>query len=322
MSILVIGTSNTLVRGGWYDGFRDAIDEETRRIALGGAPFTQFLASLKKAREMAPDHVIVECSPNDEAYAAHVGSELFFDRLYYMLLSSLRSFAGVTILRIPPENHLGGLSPVALRQQFISRDLGCSYHDAAPDILELAGQPGAAYRDKYHPTTEIANALGRRMAERLAGRAPDRPGECVNFEACFEEIRLQMPDARMTRIETSLLEEDFLVIEPNRNVSLGETRYVLGFFVDAGETAGVARLQSANDKRDIFCFYTDRSNRNIKRFVPLKNGMHMRSLACVHPHRAIDVSLQTDIFYIRQKLAVGGLICFDSRKVNELPPGA
>lgn len=312
MKILVVGTSNTLVKGGWYDGLLDVVagSHEVQRIALGGAPFSQFLSLLGEIESKAPDHVIVECAANDESYAMHVGSDIFFDRLYFMFLSSLRSFAAVTVFRIPPQGTVETGCAVARRQAGICRQLDCEFYDSAAEILDLGKATGVPFRDKHHPQTEIARHIGQTFGDWLKGSLQaGRPSKgCQNFSTCANEFSIERSDFQTARIETALVSEDFAILKPGTTIRLPRNEFILGFFVNAGETRGVLRLDNSVQKRDIFCYFMEPSNKNVKRYVPVSNGLHVRRLSSLFAHQAADIALHTDLFHFSQQIALGKLV--------------
>lgn len=312
MKILVVGTSNTLVKGGWYDGFQEALDgrHEVKRIALGGAPFSQFLSLINDMASEAPDHIVVECAANDESYPTHVGNEIFFDRLYYMFLSSLSSFAGVSVLRIPPNATVATGSPVARRQAEICQQIGCSFYDAAEEILELGNQAESPYRDKHHPQTRIAHRIGQTFGGWLQKNLTvSRPSPTFrNYSDCVIEVLIDRSDYPISRIETSLVTEDFIILKPGTIINLSRTEFIIGFFVNSGETRGILRLDGSVQKRDLFCYFMESSNQNVKRYIPVSNGLHARRVSSLFAHQAADIALHCDLFHFPQQVALGKLV--------------
>lgn len=313
MKILVIGTSNTIVRGGWFDGFISEIGAEVERIALGGAPFVQFFSVLREVSEARPDHIILECAANDESYAQHIGSDIFVDRLYFMLLSSLRAIAPTTILRIPPESTLHNEPNIFKRQKSICHQLGCDVYNAATTIIEASNNT-CSYRDKHHPKTEIAYDLGRRFCNYLLPslKSPRKgPSNVVSFLDSVTDITIPRANLDTTNIETSLLKEEFALLTPGSTARLQNGVFALGFYINSGRSTGVLRLEGPSDSKDIFCYYTSPSNKNVKRFVPIRNGMNLRQISCVYAHNSVAISLHTDLFLIPQEVSLGTILCLD-----------
>ncbi|GEM_PF-6507400 len=312
MKILVIGTSNTLVRGGWYDGFTEELrsSHDVQRIALGGAPFSQFLSLLNDIEKADAHHIVVECAANDESYAAQVGSEIFFDRLYYMFLSSLRSLAAVTVLRIPPQVTVETGSPVARRQIEICRQLDCLFYDAADEILELGRESGSPFRDKHHPQTVIARAIGQSFGSWLNQRLSGvRPSTALrNYASCITEVSIESSVYPKAPINTALVKEEFFVLKPGVAINLPQTEFIIGFFLNSGETRGVIRLDGPVSKRDLFCYFMEPSNKNVKRYVPVANGLYVRRLFSLFAHQATELALHCDLFHFQQQIALGKLV--------------
>lgn len=317
MPILIVGTSNSMVRGGWYDAFTESQADSVKRISLGGAPFTQFLSRLSDIQEIQPDHIILECSANDESYPQFIGNDMFFDKLFHIFLSSLRSIAPVTVLRIPPLATLSKLSHVARRQKVICEQLGCTFYDAAPDIIQLAGNR-SPYRDKHHPVTDIAHAFGKQFSEvflNIEASPPIAPDKLLNYTSAIGDINLPSLGCATNEIKTSLLHETFVVLEPNKSIKLPKNIFALGFFINSGETSGILRISGPIERRELFCFYMDPSNKNVKRFIPLTNGMQVREVSCIWAHKAIDFALHTDLFHFPQKVSLGKILYIDSEKM-------
>ena len=191
---LVIGTSNSIVKGGWFDGFKEQLEVEVDRVALGGAPFTQFFSKLPNINFSDYSLVILECSPNDETYAYKVGFSWYFDTLYQNFLAMITQYTKLVILRVPTLQFIAKPSAVWRRQKAIALNLNGKTYDITEVLVgenAVENDLTLFYRDRDHPLTTDMNNVGKSFAKWLKLSIPDLPtpiGIKPSFKISSERI--------------------------------------------------------------------------------------------------------------------------------------
>lgn len=292
MRACVIGTSNTIQRGGWFDGFKEAFPGDVRRIALGGSPFIQFLGLLRDIERSHYDVILFDTAPNDDSFYAAVANEFIFDSCFYKFVSSLMSIAPSAMVYIPTERAYQRGSVVFERQREICEVLGCKVLDLTPLISAHAAELGLpSHRDLQHPSTPIMNAIGKWIATQTP--FPQRFRIPRDYSDLFENIEVVSGDHQKTVIDSTLIKEEFSVLDAGKTVRLRQSIFSLGFFVDAGHTNGVVRLHGAKGRRDIFCYFDLARNARTKRFVPIPDGFEISAVSVVRHSEAAEFALHS-----------------------------
>ena len=87
MRVLILGTSNSLLKRGWVYGLSEALaDAEIHNLSVGMSSYVQFAARMR-IDFSAYDYVFFDSIPNDEALAREIGT----DEFYYLLLKRILS---------------------------------------------------------------------------------------------------------------------------------------------------------------------------------------------------------------------------------------
>ncbi|EQB31565.1 hypothetical protein [Sphingobium ummariense] len=296
MEILVIGTSNTIVKGGWFDSFTSSVGMSVTRIALGGAPFLQFMDVSGRVKSNDYRAIVVETSPNDESYPSSVGSAWTFDKLYHDFIVSLNSIAPVFVLRIPPQDKWRSNSPIASRQKHICELAGAHYFDATDVMLQSSREMGAeVYRDKYHPTTPVAARVGAHLSDFIRGsnfrpRRTARP--CIVGSYALRKIDEFGLEA--VSFSNSLVSEDFSIIPLGGKVVFDKPIFCLGFWMLSGRTNAMVRFEGPRESRDILCRYRGVPSVGAVQFVPITDGFMAKSISVIKPWESLRFGLHSE----------------------------
>jgi hypothetical protein len=113
----------------------------------------------------------------------------------------------------------------------------------------------------------------------------------------FNAIMIDKEQFSKTSICSSIVNEEFSLIDVGKGYNFGETFYCLGFYVDSGNCNGVVRLHGPEGIRDIYCMYQRESNENIMRFVPVKNGFNVKGVSVEWPFRSSEYALHSDFSF-------------------------
>lgn len=313
MRACVIGTSNTIQRGGWFDGFCETFEGEVDRFALGGAPFIQFLGILRDLERNKYDFIIFDTAPNDDSFYESVGNEFVFDSCYFKFVSSLMSIAPTSMLYIPTERAYKNTSAVFERQNDICRSLGCEVINLTGLIEMHAQSLGVAHhRDLQHPSTVIMKEIGRHLGSKFSELEIRKSSSAVDYSHIFENVSLTSVVNETTTIKNSLVDEAFALLRLGQTARLRRPVTCLGFFVDASNSHGILRLSGDRGARDIFCFFDSEKNKLTKRFVPVSDGFEISSVSVVRHSKAAEFALHSSFaFQPPYHVALGSFLTYE-----------
>lgn len=296
MEILVIGTSNTIVKGGWFDSFSSSVGMSVTRVALGGAPFHQFMDVFGRVKNNDYRAIIVETSPNDESYPSSVGSAWTFDKLYHDFIVSLTSLAPVFVVRIPPQDKWRSKSAIALRQKRICERVGAHYFDATDVMHQSSRELGTVvYRDKYHPMPAVSALVGAHLSEYIRN-FNFRPGKKGKPDIVGSYALKTVDDFGLEKVSfsNSLMSEDFSVIPLGGKVVFDNPIFCFGVRILSGRTNAMVRFEGPREDRDILCRYKGVPSSGAVQFMPLPDGFMTKSISVVKPWESLRFGLHSE----------------------------
>ncbi|MBB1249810.1 hypothetical protein [Rhizobium sp. G21] len=306
--LLIIGTSNSIVNGGWSDGLASQTSCEIDKIVLGGAPFSQFLDVPNLIGEKKYKRIFVETSPNDESYPHSVGDMWSFHKLYFDFLQGLSTKAPLVVFRIPPLKYVSEESFVSKMQRKISSFLGALYIDSSDMLKSMNIRQSSAYRDPYHIETALAFALGSNL-----GKLSCEWDYLNRDDICSNYIYYKFLEEKYERIsfENSLISEEFTVIPIGMDYKLPRPTRIFGFRMLSSRTSAIVRLNGVRQSRDIICQYIDQPNMGKVQFVPVPDGFLTKSLSVIKPWESFELGLHSNIFKPPFELAISGVMGHD-----------
>lgn len=299
--ILVIGTSNSIVQNGWFDGFVEAYKEKdpkisVERIALGGAPFSQFLPVAEDVNGNSYKFIIVDTSPNDEAYSDSIGSEWLTEKLYRDFLSILSEKTRVCVLRIPQERFFGKVAGFAFLQKNACADIGVDYVDASSILKELSLENNVpVYRDAYHPTTIIAHALGRKLADHISA-APNKEHAKASrlTTGRYGSLSIREDRFEIVNVENTLIKCKVHILGVGEFYKFERPVFAFGMQILTERTFCVLRLHSPNGTfRDLQWYFRGLPKVGKIQFVPFHNGHFVEMISVVRPWHSVEAGLHT-----------------------------
>jgi hypothetical protein len=127
MKILILGTSNSILVGGWVAGFKQAYpDAEVQNASIGASPGLQFAYWLDKSIE-AYDLVIFDSIINDEYLLKYIGTKAYQDQLMFEILSTLASRTKLVVLGFSRRKHRTADSDEYKSRKIISKKVGAQF---------------------------------------------------------------------------------------------------------------------------------------------------------------------------------------------------
>ncbi|MGL5874838.1 MAG: hypothetical protein ACRC2R_21150 [Xenococcaceae cyanobacterium] len=301
MSICVVGTSNAILRGGWYDGLASTYSSSVVRYALGGAPFIQLAQFLHKIREGKFKYVILDTTPNDDTYHSSVGHEWFFQKLYFEFVASIAQTSTLILLQLPTEKYLHTVTNIQKFQASVVNSLGGYFLNVGEMINEKSPfRPDikSVHEDNYHIIKNLAYSIGQTLGLTIEKIEPSKSYDGEDYIKNFEIIYGTSSNNAIERVETSLVQCDFQKIKTYETILFDRERFCLGFLLNSGGCSSYIKLDGSQDTRYISMFYNPQKNRNIVRFQPICHGIWMKRLSAVKPGHIYDVSFQSDLIHL------------------------
>lgn len=274
------------------------MEVEVDRVALGGAPFTQFFSKLPNINFSDYSLVILECSPNDETYADKVGFSWYFDTLYQNFLAMITQYTKLVILRVPTLQFIAKPSAVWRRQKAIALNLNVKTYDITEVLVgenAVENDLTLFYRDRDHPLTTDMNNVGKSFAKWLKLSIPDLPTP-IGIKPSFKIYKECIASEKKTKVFNSLVDEEFCILSVGQSYKFSKPGVCIGFYIDAGNSWACLKLHGLDDEiRYSFIFFDSEKNKGHMKFVPIKNSFYLKAVSVVPAYKAVDYGLHSNV---------------------------
>lgn len=291
MKILLLGTSNCILKHGWVSGLRRALPTaEIVNMSIGGSPGEQFGCHLNDGLE-AYDLIFFDSVINDENLASYIGSEAFSDRIIYEIMSTISAKAPTIVLGFSNEKYLNNHSKVYERRRALAVLCGVQFV-GMHELLEKYGRQLApdstALFDKggLHPLNEVQALFGYELGKLLLSQGDlvqRMPGN-IDFSSLFsiEKATDLAPPERLTIKKSAIKTRAFLDMGPDASLKFSSAGLCLGFYINASETQALVALDGPRERRLKELWYDPEDSLRIK-FMPVHNGMPVQSITMLNP---------------------------------------
>ncbi|WP_410952313.1 hypothetical protein [Pseudomonas sp. S1(2024)] len=287
-NILILGTSNSLLKGGWVDGLREALPGwNIQNRSIGASPGIQFAASLNTDFSSF-DYVFFDSVPNDEEYQyLNVGySDIEFStQILFDIFSTISAKANLIVLGICNKRFLDRESEVYSLRRYLASACGADFIDVRELFNSFSGffaERGGS-RDLYedHPSHPLAKHmffLGGLIGACLKGApAPvAKGGKCYKSKYLAWDASMVNGSAhRVVERSNSLLSERFVLLEEGESLSFELGMRCIGLYVNYRGTNAVATLSGQGSVSLDINLFSGIDDRVLKLFVPIPNGIDL-----------------------------------------------
>lgn len=287
-NILILGTSNSLLKGGWVDGLREALPGwNIQNRSIGASPGIQFAASLNTDFSNF-EYVFFDSVPNDEEYQyLNVGySDIEFStQILFDIFSTISAKANLIILGICNKRFLDRESEVYSLRRYLASACGADFIDVRELLNSFSGffaERGGS-RDLYedHPSHPLAKHmffLGGLIGACLKGTpAPvAKVGKCYKSKYLAWDASMVNGSAhRVVERSNSLLSERFVLLEEGESLSFELGMRCIGLYVNYRGTNAVAKLSGQGAVSLDINLFSGIDDRVLKLFVPIPNGIDL-----------------------------------------------
>ncbi|MES1200634.1 MAG: hypothetical protein ABUS57_04210 [Pseudomonadota bacterium] len=193
-NILVLGTSNSIMKDGWLAGFRATLP--AARIdnrSVGGSTSLQFAGELDT--DMRPfDWVIFDGVVNDENKIGHFTDRSLFWSILLEILQTISAQSRLIVLGFTAKRHVARESNEAAMHRQLAQAVSAEYAPLQPVLAELALRRGVdgVYPSISHPVSEFAYAFGVALAETMV-QQPVHVRSHGGATSAYETIRADDP---------------------------------------------------------------------------------------------------------------------------------
>lgn len=271
MKILILGTSNSILKGGWARKFVDEAPPEwvINNKSVGASPLTQFAGWMCEDLS-SYDCVLVDAIPNDENLMQFVGDTPFFYELQNQILSTIAAQTHLITLGFCNRTYRDNRSDVFKSYQAAMKRLGGTFLD----VVEYAlGFPEPVFLDGPHIHPDIAFKYGQELVDLLPNLILRASPDAQNYQANFAELAVSdLSDADVVSKKNSLLEDDYVRLDVGAGIDLPKQGRVIGFSIDASMSYADICFVGPNGNRRIALRYNMAENGFLAKFVPVPNG--------------------------------------------------
>jgi hypothetical protein len=286
LNILILGTSNSLLKGGWVDGLRTATPNCTiKNLSIGASPGIQF-ASLLHTDFSEYDYVFFDSVPNDEEYQylTRGYSEVEFStKILYEIFSTISAQSRLVVLGICNKRYLNKESQIYSLRRSLAAKCGAEFVDVRQLLVAYSGffVRRSGVRDIYddhpsHPLPQhmffIGDMIGRCLLQLpVEGEAI---GKCYRDRyAVWHASSVVDTDLKVVERSNSLLRESFVLLVENESLEFGESGKCIGFYVNyRGTNAAISVLGKNSEEVFHINLFGGVDDRVMKVFVPMPNG--------------------------------------------------
>jgi len=299
MNILILGTSNSLIKQGWVAGLRVSLPSaQIKNLSIGASPGIQFGAHMNM-NFRAYDIVFFDSTPNDEQYDWRIPgystlgyiSEII-DRIFGLIASQTR----LIVLGFCLKRYLTKESNVFLMHRDLCLKNGGEFVNVRHIINHLGpaimGKDGDLYEEHpAHPSNRISFEIGRALGLFIAGAKPSKtrnthapPKSSTEFpkdqfETGFFSTNLanfsNVTDSRT--FTNSLLSETFAILRQHESIEIPNFGLCIGFYINTASTSCDVILLTKDMGREILLkLYHNLWEGGLQKiFVPIPNGIEL-----------------------------------------------
>lgn len=282
MEILILGTSNSLLRNGWVSGLQEAMPQSTvTNKSVGASPGTQFCGLINMDFSKY-NYVFFDSMPNDqEYYHSDEFTSITEDtqQAIYELCATISSQTNLIIIAISKIDYLENYEYIYRRRKDIAKATGAQFLDFK-DILKhiyalLDCDINLLYETPTHPAAYLMKACGAAIGTALEA-VPENSfaNSSISFERNFSWQNLgqqafELGEGSTITLSNSLMSETFLQIEEQQNIIFSTQSCCLGFYINYRSTNAYINLLSQDEVFQLNLASKTVKDKLLKIFIPI-----------------------------------------------------
>lgn len=261
MRVVVIGTSNAILKDGYFYGLSDHPSVTTAaNFSIGASTSVSLPMWMKRADFSDFDFIVLDFALNEEAWArAGATTPEQIENCVLGFLGSLGARGPMPVIAILPSLTVhGDAMPIRDLYRRLAKDFGFPLFDGY-EFLQTSGhrlaiEPDGAFMDADHMLRHVGYAFGQRIANVLSALEPARlraaPADVDMGRYRYIDAReFALEDAEIVARRTSLLAAEAVRLqgESVMSVSLDAEVEVIGIGMNLARSN--ARLEIASDRQ-------------------------------------------------------------------------
>ncbi|GLK80070.1 hypothetical protein [Methylopila turkensis] len=298
MKILILGTSNSILKDGWTYGFRAALpDAQIDKHIVGASPGMQFVTNL--ADDLSGyDHVILDCIVNDEHLSRRIGDINYNNRLIFELMSTLASRVNLITLGFTKVNFIKKASPQYLKRRVIAAACGSQFVSFRDLTLrygrKILGDKPGLYEHLGHPRREIAYAAGHQLGLALADYAAPKAAPAVDYSDNFSVFKPEqlIPGRALSVRANRLLSFEHIELRAGDAIEFPTAGRCIGFYVNARDCRAMLKLAGPSGVRFKETWFNVSDGLELK-FVPVTGGFPLDRIEVAGAELPFERSIHT-----------------------------
>lgn len=278
MNILILGTSNSILKDGYVDGLISelAADYNIVNLSIGASPGLQFGAFLNKNLKDFK-YIIFDSLPNDEQYSydTHGYDErLGTGRVLFEILSTISNKSNLIIMGFCLKHYLYNKTNVyemrrkmayAVNAHFIDIAEMLKYYNIADPVLSNIYEDHPA-----HPKASISYGIGKIIGKKIKTNSfKNRSGKSIDYSKNFYVKRISdfSDKYKTVHCSNSLTSDNFSEI-PSGEIIKFNPANIVGFYVNSSATN--CRVSLKYKEKCIFSMFLNfpLKRKFLKLFIP------------------------------------------------------
>lgn len=278
MNIAILGTSNSIIKGGWVDGLKSSLPSANiKNLSIVASPGIQF--GLRLGENFTKyDYVFFDSIPNDELlyYESSGYSESSeSERIIFEILSTIASESRLIVLGFCLKNNLEKQTSLFKSRLAITDYLEAQFIDI-PRILKVFRDIGN-FQDLYeehpaHPLLELSFKIGFLIGENIKNsKIFNISRTALNYRSNFyswsqANAPLSIPRKKFSN---SLTSQEFVEINSDDQIHFDSQKKLIGFYLNFNETYCNAHFIRDNLNFDLNLYFNRCPVDFVTIFVPI-----------------------------------------------------
>ena len=278
MNILVLGTSNSILKNGYLTGVKRALPNATwTNLSSGASPGVQFARYIQMDFKQF-DLVLLDSVPNDEQYGLQTPGYTYnedYKQILFELISTISSQTRLVVIGIAVNDFLTKPSAVYRDRETFSQQANAQFIDFSQALRTYACQYNEVYSDHpAHPKPELSQQIGMYLGEAINAHFADltKSEPSIDFSQHFTVDTAHLNEALhpLKTYKNSLKQDTFAQLKPGESIELSHAHSLIGFYVNGFQTNTALELVDAKGaSQSASLFYKRKDNGFLSLFVPL-----------------------------------------------------
>lgn len=287
MRILILGTSNSILKDGYVAGLKSSLSSATFiNYSSGASPGLQFLKYMRDDFKVF-DLVIFDSVPNDEQYGLRTKGykyDTYYRQMLFEMFSTISAETRLIVVSIALRNFLDKQSKVYSDREVISNLAGAQFIDFS-EALSLYNtiDPDVYSEHPAHPKSALAFKIGAYLGESIKKNLEKIPRMqlCKTYRHNFyvDEKHIINAGAMKRNYKNSFMSAEYLEMLTGQSLKIDGSKKLIGFFVNASKTN--ASIQFTNKKQESIranLFYRRKNEGFLNLFFPMQDYQHITSI--------------------------------------------